>query len=358
MDAANRSVNLVDVDIEELIPEPTTLAPRDTETEVFRGLRGSLRDGSGQSYAEMKSGLVTRYAWVWAQLVIAYSVLLGVAGSVVMLQPYLSAWWQVGIAGLLGGIIVGYVVAFIALWLHEAAHFNVHPVRAWNDRLANIFLGPIVLHDVRQYRRIHFGHHRHLGTTSDTERSYFNALNVRYFIESLSGIKVARVLLTRVPSVLPSKETEIYLNWAAPAGVLLHLGVIGGGIYAQCYALALTWSFGVFIVYPFLGGLRQVLEHRSYDASPTVDYTQHAHGEYTRVFKGGIFSRTFGGAGFNRHLIHHWDPGISSTCFNDVENFLENSQLRDFYGSRTTTYGHALTVLLQHSTQGTIPRDR
>jgi fatty acid desaturase len=346
------------VEVEDLIPDAPSPSSRGTETALFRRWRDDLRDDSGQTYAEMKERLVPRYGRVWGQLAIAYLALVATAWGMIALQAHLWAWWQAGVAGLPGGMLVGYLVAFIALWLHEAAHFNVHADRVWNDRLANIFLGPLVLHDVRQYRRIHFGHHKYLGTTNDTERSYFDALNARYFVESLTGIKPLRVLLTRVPGTSSgngkSEARESYLNWATPAGILLHLGVIAGGIYAQQYALAVTWLFGVFIVYPFLGGLRQVLEHRKPDAEPSVDYAREPHGEYTRVFRGGVFSRTFGGAGFNRHLIHHWDPGISCTCFADVERFLERSQLGDFYASRTTTYREALRTLLQQSSRETL----
>jgi len=33
-----------------------------------------------------------------------------------------------------------------------------------------------------------------------------------------------------------------------------------------------------------------------------------------RLFGDDFFSCTFGGAGFNRHLLHHWEPQISYTC--------------------------------------------
>ncbi len=111
--------------------------------------------------------------------------------------------------------------------------------------------------------------------------------------------------------------------------------------------LAVAWLFGVGAVFPFFAGLRQLLEHRAVDAGRDLGYYATAREPYSRVFLPSWFSRTFGGAGFNRHLIHHWDPQLSYTRFSEMERFLKESQLGDFYRSRETTYLRAFRVLLQ-----------
>ena len=50
--------------------------------------------------------------------------------------------------------------------------------------------------------------------------------------------------------------------------------------------------------------LRQLLEHRPAPG-------QIAGAAVTRMFGTDLFSRTFGGAGFNRHLLHHIEPQVS-----------------------------------------------
>ena len=348
VEAAGRPGDLVDANTDKLFSNPLPHVTSESETELFRQRRDALRDDSGLSYEMLKKTLKPHYGWVWVQLSISYLGLASIIVGIVLLHSSFSSWWQDGLIGSLAGISIGFLIAFIALWLHEAAHYNVHGNRAWNDWLANLFIGPLLFHDVREYRRIHFGHHKHLGDITDTERSYFAPLNVRYFFESLTGIKVLRVLLSRINSpVIETKPVEKeYMNWATPLGLILHLGIVGGSLYFQQYSLAIAWSCGTFIFYPFFGALRQVLEHRKPGADPTCDYRLQPHGEYTRVFEGGLFSNTFGGAGFNRHLIHHWDPGISCTCFAEVERFFEQCELKDFYAARKTTYGKTLLTLL------------
>jgi hypothetical protein len=35
---------------------------------------------------------------------------------------------------------------------------------------------------------------------------------------------------------------------------------------------------------------------------------------------------TLGGAGFDRHLLHHWDPQVSYTRLPELERFLLNTK--------------------------------
>ena len=44
------------------------------------------------------------------------------------------------------------------------------------------------------------------------------------------------------------------------------------------------------------------------------------------------FSRYFGGAGFNRHLLHHLDPSISYTRFDEFERFKNTVQMTTLKG--------------------------
>ncbi len=342
--------------VDDIIPEPMPGAPADSETEIFRRWRNDLTDASGRCYQDVRNALRPRYAWVWTQIALAYLLAACIVVAMVVLQPALTAWWQYLLAVWLAAVGIGYLVAYFALWFHEATHYLLHPSRVWNDRLANWLLGILLIHDVRTYRKVHFAHHKHLGECEDTERNYFDSLGVRIIVESLTGIKVMRTLLIRAGVIAAGKqalqEPESYSNWVSTVGKVLHFVIILGSVYLGEYMLAAAWAFGVLSIFPFFAAVRQLLEHRRPDADPLCDYTLVPHGAYTRVFEGGLFANTFGGAGFNRHLIHHWDPGISCTRFTEMERFLEQSQLGEFYRARKTTYRRALQLQLRQSAAG------
>ena len=111
------------------------------------------------------------------------------------------------------------------------------------------------------------------------------------------------------------------------------------------WAAALAWASGVGVAFPFFGALRQLLEHRSLEARGQVDYTQVDHGGYTRLFGTGPFASLFGAAGFNRHLLHHWEPQVSYTCFDELEDIFVAVGMGPALDARRTTYGAAFRAL-------------
>jgi len=124
-----------------------------------------------------------------------------------------------------------------------------------------------------------------------------------------------------------------------------HLAILAALFLTGGWAAALAWVAGVGVVFPFLGALRQLLEHRSLEARGPVDYTQVDHGAYTRLFGTGMLARTFGAAGFNRHLLHHWEPSVSYTCFDALEDLFERVGMGPALDARRTTYGAAFRAL-------------
>ena len=49
-------------------------------------------------------------------------------------------------------------------------------------------------------------------------------------------------------------------------------------------------------------------------------------------------ARAFGSAGFWRHLLHHWDPTVSYTRYDDLENFLMDTRLAGEIDKSRTSY--------------------
>jgi len=312
--------------------------------------RDSLIDGAGRSLKDVRRGLVLRVGRVWLDIAGGYAgLLLSAWGTTWLGRAYPSYWPLAAVVGALG---IGYSMAFIQLFFHEAAHYNVARTRAANDRLANAFIGIWIGSSIKAYRVVHFDHHRHLGTTFDTERSYFEALNVRFVFEALTGLKLVRVLLARGRHV--AKSASATANQERPAklamlllGLTVNLAVIGAAALFRDWALLLAWPFGVLVVHPAINAIRQNLEHRSFDARPDIDYSRVDHGVMTRSFGTGLFASTFGGAGFNRHVLHHWDPQLSYTRFAEMETFLLQTEAAEALRSVTTTYARTFFQLLK-----------
>lgn len=111
------------------------------------------------------------------------------------------------------------------------------------------------------------------------------------------------------------------------------------------WTLSLAWALGVVVVFTFLGALRQLLEHRGEHARADVDYGQVPHGAMARMFGTSGFDSLFGGAGFNRHLLHHMDPQVSYTRLPELDAFLRTTSLAPYLEGQTTTYFRAFLKL-------------
>jgi fatty acid desaturase len=282
----------------------------------------SLVDDAGREYPAFRRALRPRWWRVGVDLAAGYAMLVLTAWLLVRIAP--SNLPVLAGAVALGSLSFGYWMAYLQLFLHEAAHFNIAPSRAWNDRLANALIASWVGTRIESYRAIHWQHHRHHGDGADTERSYFSALDTRFLLEGLTGVSALRVILFRRDRLRGEAAPT-----AASAGsaallttLLLHVAIIGTAVASGFWWLAIAWLAGMGVFFPFFGALRQLLEHRSTEASREVDYRVFPHGRTTRMFSEGPLGSTLGGAGFTRHLLHHWDPSVSYTNLAEVEGFL------------------------------------
>ena len=114
--------------------------------------------------------------------------------------------------------------------------------------------------------------------------------------------------------------------------------------------LAATWLFSMVITDPFLEKLRQTLEHRNGDKKYNKTSTMSEGLAVNQMFGIGFFSRYFGGAGFNRHLLHHLDPSISSTRFDEFEEFLMRSSCASEINECRNTYWNKFKELFSWQT--------
>lgn len=235
--------------------------------------RSTLVDDQGRSYKEYRAGLAPRYGVVWLHISLGYAVLVAVLAGIAILDP---GFPESALVVAAGALLIGYTLAFLNNFFHEAAHFNLLPSRRANDRATNAALGWLYGSTIADYRRVHYQHHRALGTTQDSENSYFDALQVRYLLAGLFGVKVLRTL-GRHRRVAEGKRSDTGNAKARSSGWILfsiglHLSIAGGLWLAGFEAAGAAWLCGVVLVTPLFISLRQLLEHRSEEAEAHLDY--------------------------------------------------------------------------------------
>ncbi len=314
-------------------------------------LKATLIDDRGVPYREFRRGLTPRWVRIWLEIGAAYAALALTLAGLAWWSPRLP--WAVP-AALAGAVLIGYALQYLNNFFHEAAHYNLAPGRERNDRLTNLLMGWIFGSSIAQYRRTHFQHHRALGTTEDSENSYFDALGIRYLAEGLFGIKAVRSLrrwrevqrALEARRVAPANRDGSRLAWIIIAAIV-NLAIAALLVTIGAAAAAVAWLAGLLLVFPFLASLRQLLEHRSEEASAGVDYTVVDHGPVNRLFGDGPLASTLGSAGFNRHALHHWEPQTSYTRLKDIEAYLLRTPIAPAIRERQTTYRDTFLRLLE-----------
>ena len=328
------------------VDQPVSDRPPELSLDDVR--RDAIVDSRGVKYKEFKRGLAPKYGLVWTHLLSGHVVL--IATTIAAIFLYRGAPGAVPFIILGASLIYGYALAYILLFFHEASHYNLARDREMNDRLANIFIGLLVGQDIKGYRPIHFDHHRYLGMPEDTEHTYFDPLNIRFIVESLTGVKPMKVLTRREKIAANKGNTQVRatLNAQLLAGAAVNGIFLLGMILLGYWPIAVAWVIGMLIVFPFFASVRQLLEHRSEDARADVDYTREPHGEVNRMFGSGPLASTLGGAGFNRHLLHHWEPQISYTRLRDLERFLLDTEAAPIIERHRTSYTLTFLRLFNH----------
>jgi fatty acid desaturase len=275
--------------------------------------------GSGKKYSDIRLQLKPAYKKVAWDIFKGYFFLFLIITTDILLIQFLLFNPFIGIP--LSALAIGYCLAYLHLFIHAAAHYELHPHKSKNDLLSDLFIGVFFGIAVKKYRKIHWLHHSNLGLKNDSEHSYFNELNLLFLLKCITGYHTLAVILSRFKR--PEKINTQKFSPAYPLYVLivqlliLSLLYITGGL-----VLVLSWLGGLLIVFPLLAALRQLIEHRDIEASGKINYQQTDHGKISRLFGKGFIDSSFGAAGFNKHLLHHWDPTISYTRLEDVEEFL------------------------------------
>lgn len=296
----------------------------------FAKIRGSIVDKAGTKLSDVVKTLRPKYFAVYRD--IAFGIIMIAIGCAL---PIFANGNNFGVAFLIlcGAIWFGYWFAYLQLFIHEGAHWNLAPGRWFNDFISNLFAAWWVGQDISDYRRVHFQHHRALGTDQDTEPTYFHELNSKFLLEAATGALAAKTMLKRKhwsalePASL--KERTLRQKLALPIGLLLHISVLLIFAFQELYSAIAVWVLGMGAFFPFFGALRQLLEHRPLEGDSV--------GAVTRMFTGPL-SNSFGGAGFKQHLLHHWEPNISYTRLPELEQYLLDTSAGPIIQNCRTTY--------------------
>lgn len=223
----------------------------------------------------------------------------------------------------------------LSLFLHEGAHFNLASSKRMNEVLSNVLVGILLMVDVRTYRIGHMQHHRLVGSPDDPEKSYQSRFTIIFLLEALTGLRVLRIVRLRGSGNRLVREQR---HRMIPAiGVSLYLGVLGVMILCREFRLALMFCISTFSVFPLIASSRQLLEHRASRAN----FNDGLH-PMTRQFSTSKLGFLVGGAGFSRHLLHHWDPGVSYTNLAELERWLRGTRAKGILESRSAS--HLVTI--------------
>ena len=163
--------------------EPAVFDPED-----LQGIRARVNAETGGDYAEYRNGLAPDYGIVRRDIALAYLALAAIIAAVGMAGPFAIP---------AGAALIGFAIAYLQLFIHEAAHFGLAADRDANDRVADRFICWQVGTDIASYRATHWEHHRSLGGPGDTEVSYRNRLSLGFLAAMLTGVHAVRVFLTR-----------------------------------------------------------------------------------------------------------------------------------------------------------------
>jgi len=294
----------------------------------LEGIRFSeVLNESGVRYDAFRKMLNARYSVVWRDISIGYALLIGTVTAFLLLESRLGIQSVTLFVLPFAALLTAFWIAYLQLFVHEAAHYNIHPDKKKNDLLANIFLCSLLGVHIKSYRLTHAKHHVRLGMPDDTEHSYFNRLTFPLILRLLSGLHVMYILKSR--NTVQNGQTEESLRLSRRAlivGAVLNVTLLSVLLALGFWLTALLWVAAVLVFYPFFATLRQILEHRGEEYQTDINFFEVPHGKNSRIFKTGLFTFFLGGAGFDRHLLHHWDPAISYTRLKDVEEFLMQTE--------------------------------
>ncbi len=200
----------------------------DDYSQSFSRMRGQLVNSNGVQYADFIRGLTPIYWRVHLDIGLRY------LASVVIVAVTCVAQVN-GVSSLVLVPLAAILIALFspAVHIHEASHWNIAANRNTNDFLCNLLMSWIIGLEIKFYRKIHFDHHRHLGTVQDSENSYFFPLNAMFILKGITGISAAHTLLGYVKRHDESRLPVRRAKKATAALGFAPIAVLASGVIIQ-----------------------------------------------------------------------------------------------------------------------------
>lgn len=307
-----------------------------------------LQNSSGISYAEFRKTLKTPFKQVQLSITLNF-ILIFLAVLIAINNPHPAIVFLLALP-------LALVEHRVLNVLHEGAHYLIAKKRSTNDLITNILSGWFVIADVDQYRITHIQHHRNLGSPDDPKLSHMDKLDFTWLVSAISGFKTISIIIQRKKF----RETKLKdykikaRHFLVPlVGVIIHLSLVTLLLKININ-VAIWWAISSYVLSPFLGILRNVLEHRyleKVDSRVWDEVIGTDSGESdlsqvtTRMFNISPLSQIWGSMGFTRHLIHHWDPSISYLHLKKVNIFLLDTKIGPLLRSQETTFSRTIGLL-------------
>lgn len=277
-------------------------------------------------YRQLRKNWKPKYVRTWIEITAHWVTLIGFL--VINLSIDITNLWIT----ICSSAFVAVLLHRLHLFLHEGAHGHLAGSQKLNDVLTNIFVGALVLQDVAAYRSQHMLHHRYLGQDCDPERSYQSPLDLKFIAKTLFGVSALGLLLEKVRGPRTNSRGRFKIT-VTGGGFLLHLSILTLGLTMDSVSLVISWIVSVGLFFPLIAALRQLLEH-----SMHVDGVGKTSFPVTRIFDRGFLTFLIGAAGFDRHLLHHWDPGIPACRLSEMERSLSRLGFDEILQARRTSY--------------------
>ncbi len=236
----------------------------------------------------------------------------------------------------LGVMVLVPLIHRLLLLVHEGAHLHFSQSRKVNDLITNVFAGVFLASEVSTYRKVHTLHHRQIGKEDDPENSYVNEFDFSWIATAVSGVYTIKTIVKRRSRVSSRRQSLLML-----ATIVLHSFTVVVSVSNGHLLFALTWILSWFVFLPVMAATRNLLEHRYTESEMHFEIQESIVGfsnVTTRLFTRNLLSKVVGPIGFDRHVIHHWDPSIAAKDLDKVHQFLLSTELRPMLEDLPTTY--------------------
>jgi fatty acid desaturase len=199
--------------------------------------------------------------------------------------------------------LIGARLLALAVLMHDAAHYRLFANRTLNDFVGSFVLGLPVLLSMRDYRKAHLQHHKHLATSTDPEtpfRQMFAARKTTVIITVGSMIGISGLMLIAGNNRGPRKLALLVL----PA-----VGALAWFAPGIARLLALYWLLPFFIYTAGVNVLRTFAEHVVVQVDESTPANERAYSARTLTLS--WLARTFVAPhAVGYHLDHHLYPSV------------------------------------------------